>query len=187
MSFCLWITGLPGSGKSTIARELEIRLAAQGISVVILAMDKLRTFLTPHPKYTNEERELVYRAVVLAAESIVKHGPKSVIIDATGNRRHFRILARERLGEFAEVYVKCPVQLCKARERSRDQGDVQEGLYEKAERGELEGGLPGVSAPYEPPLHAEVEVASDVLTAKEAALKIMEYVSGRWLTGNEAL
>jgi adenylylsulfate kinase len=183
MNFCLWITGLPGSGKSTIARELETRLAAIGVSVVLLSMDELRAFLTPHPKYTDEERDLVYRAMVLVARSIVEHSAKSVIIDATGNRRRFRMLARELIGNFAEVYVKCPLDLCKAGEQSRERGHVQQGLYEKAEKGELKSGLPGLSAPYEPPVQAEVEVASDALTAKEAASEIMNYVGGRWLTG----
>lgn len=186
MNFCLWITGLPGSGKSTIARELETRLAELGVSVVLLSMDRLRAFLTPHPTYTDEERELVYRAMVLVARSIVDHSTKSVIIDATGNRRRFRMLARELIGNFAEIYVKCPLDLCKAREQSRERGYVEQGLYEKAEKGELKGGLPGVSALYEPPFQAEVEVASDALTAKEAASEIMKYVGRRWLTRREA-
>jgi adenylylsulfate kinase len=186
MSFCLWITGLPGSGKSTIARELETLLGERGVPVLTLAMDNLRTFLTPHPKYTDEEREGVYRALVLVARLILKHSPKSVIIDATGNRKRFRTLAREHLADFAEVYVNCPVEVCRAREQSRKKGEVEEGLYEKAEKGQLEGGLPGVSAPYEPPTEAEVEVRSDAITAKEAAEEIMEYVRNRWVNEKDA-
>jgi adenylylsulfate kinase len=181
MNFCLWLTGLPGSGKTTIAREVEELLTKEGVSTVVLAMDELRTFLTPDPKYTEEEREIVYRALVLLAQNIVEHSRKSVIIDATGNRRHFRNLARERIKEFAEVYVKCAIEVCKARESSRDHPLVVKNMYRKAQAGRLQGGLPGVTAPYEEPTAPEVEVPSDALTPVEAAREIMNYVRSKWL------
>ena len=181
MNFCLWITGLPGSGKTTIARETEELLSREGVSTVVLAMDELRKFLTPEPKYTEEEREIVYRALVLMAQFLVEYGRKSIIIDATGNRRHFRDLARERIQEFAEVYVKCAIEVCKARERSRGNPLVEKNMYEKAQKGKLKGDLPGVTAPYEEPANPEIEVASDALTPIEAAHEIMSYVRSRWL------
>jgi len=182
MNFCLWLTGLPGSGKSTIRRELEELLTLEGVSTVALALDELRTFLTPDPKYTEEEREIVYRALVLLAQFIVEQCTKSVIIDATGNRRHFRELARERIREFGEVYIKCAIEVCKAREAARINGPVEKGLYKKAEEGELQGGLPGVTVPYEEPTNPEFAVSSDALTPVEAAQEIMGYVRSRWLT-----
>lgn len=181
MNFCLWLTGLPGSGKTTIAREVEELLTKEGVSTVVLAMDELRKFLTSDPKYTEEEREIVYRALVLLAQNIVEHSRKSVIMDATGNRRHFRNLARERIKEFAEVYVKCAIEVCKARESSRDHPLVEKNMYRKAQAGRLQGGLPGVTAPYEEPAAPEVEVSSDALTPVEAAKEIMNYVRSRWL------
>lgn len=182
MNFCLWLTGLPGSGKSTIRKELEELLTLEGVSIVPLALDELRTFLTPAPKYTEEEREIVYRALVLVAQTIVEQSPKSVIIDATGNRRHFRQLARERIREFGEVYIKCAIEVCKAREAGREDTPVEKGLYKKAEKGELKGALPGVTAPYEEPTDPEVVVSSDALTPLEAAQEIMGYVRSRWLS-----
>jgi len=181
MNFCLWLTGLPGSGKSAIARELEELLIQEGVRTVVLAMDELRTFLTPQPKYTEEEREIVYRALVLMAQLIVEHSPKTVIIDATGNRRHFRELARERVREFGEVHIKCPIEVCRARETSRENTLVEKDMYKKAAKGELSGGLPGVTAPYEEPANPEVAVPSETLTPLQAAQEIMSYVRARWL------
>lgn len=181
MNFCLWITGLPGSGKSTIGRELEQLLIEAGIKVMTLNLDQIRKVLTPEPEYTDEERELVYRSLVLMAQLMVEHGGKNIIIDATGNRRRFRDLARLLISEFAEVYVKCPLKTCQASETSRNGQSVEKNLYEKAKAGQLQGKLPGVSTPYEDPENPEVQVLSDKLTPHESAKIIMDYVTLRWM------
>ena len=180
MSFCLWLTVLPGSGKSTILKELSEMLLESGIEAVTLSLDRIRKVITPEPKYTNEERALVYRSLVMMAHLLVDQGKKNVIIDATGNRREFRDLARRLIREFAEVYVKCPLRTCQARETSRWGQLVQKDLYKRASEGELKGELPGISAPYEEPENPEVEVSSDLLAPYESAGKIMAYVKSRW-------
>ena len=180
MNFCLWITGLPGSGKSTIAKELERMFLEAGILFVTLSLDQIRKVLTPEPKFTDQERELVYRSLVLMARLMVEHSSKNVIIDATGNLRTFRNLARQLIPEFAEIYVKCPLEGCKAREASRRDQPVQKDLYKRASEGRLKGKLPGISAPYEEPEDPEVLVASDLLSPHESAEKIMTYIKSRW-------
>jgi adenylylsulfate kinase len=180
MRFCLWITGLPGSGKSTIAQELEPLLREAGYDVLTLSLDQVRKVLTPEPKYTDEERALVYRSLAFMAGLMVQHSGKNVIIDATANRRAFRDLARALVADFGEVYVRCPLEVCQARESARTGQAVEPDLYEKALAGRLKGDMPGVSTPYEEPMDPEVEVRSDRLTAREAAEKILAYVRSTW-------
>ena len=180
MGFCLWITGLPGSGKSTIARELNRILSASRIETVVLSLDEIRKVLTPEPKYTDEERGLVYRSLAFMAQLLVERADKNVIIDATGNRKEFRELARRLIREFAEIYVRCPLETCRAREALRQGQWVQKDLYKRASEGKLEGKLPGISARYEEPEDPEVLVESDVSSPNESARSIMTYIKSRW-------
>jgi len=181
MNFCLWLTGLPGSGKSTILNDLSRMLSESGIEAITLSLDHIRKVLTPQPKYTSEERDIVYRSLVIMAQLLVEHGGKNVIIDATGNRKEFRELARRLIREFAEIYVKCPLRTCQARETSRRDQLVQKNLYKKAIDGRLKGQLPGISTPYEESENRELEVLSDVLSPHESAKNIMDYVMSRWI------
>ncbi len=180
MSFCLWLTGLPGSGKSTILKELLGLLGASGIEPVALGLDHMRKIITPDPKYTEEERGIVYRSLVVTAQLLVVEGGRHVIIDATGNRREFRELARRLIPGFAEVYIQCAFEKCKEREASRRGQPVEKDLYQRAVKGSLTGGLPGVSVPYEAPENPEVLVRSDILSPRESAERIAEYVRSRW-------
>jgi adenylylsulfate kinase len=117
----------------------------------------------------------------MMAQLLMDHSSKSVIIDATGNRRRYRRLARERMEAFAEVYVSCPLEICMDREADRKSQWVEKNLYKRAREGSLPGGMPGVSVPYEAPENPEVTVHSDRLSPGEAAGKIMDYIRFRWL------
>ena len=114
MSRVIWITGLPGCGKSTVAMQVKQRLP----DTVILRSDEIRKIMTPDPKYTGRERDYVYKALVYTARTIYELG-HNVIIDATGNRRFWRELARKIIPDFCEVYLKCSVETCRVREESR--------------------------------------------------------------------
>ncbi len=180
MSFCLWLTGLPGSGKSTVLKELVAMLASSCISAVCLSLDHIRKVITPEPRYTEEERSIVYRSLALMAKLLVMEGGKNVIIDATANRREYRDLARVLIPEFAEIYIRCPLETCEKREEMRRGQPVENDLYKRALDGTLKGRLPGVSAPYEEPEHPEVVVRSDLLSPQESAKRIMAYIQSRW-------
>lgn len=180
MNFCLWFTGLPGSGKSTILKELEQLLSESGTNFIVLHLDLIRKVLTPDPKYTEDERALVYRSLVLMAQLLVEYGHKGVVIDATGNRSEFRNLARQLIPEFAEIYIRCPLKTCQAREASRRNQAVQKNLYDKAMKGRLKGQLPGISVPYEAPQDPELLIDSDILSPRESAKKIRAYIKSRW-------
>lgn len=180
MNFCLWITGLPGSGKSTILKELIPLLAAAGIHPVVLSLDHLRRIITPDPVYSEQERDIVYRALALTAQLLVAEGRRHVIIDATANRQAWRDLARRLIADFAEIHIRCPLETCQAREAARQGQPVEKDLYRRAAAGTLPGAMPGVSAAYEAPEDPEVVIPSDHLSPRQAAERIVAYLYSRW-------
>jgi adenylylsulfate kinase len=160
--FAIWLTGLPSSGKTTLAHALSRLLAGQGIATQVLDSDELRRKLTPRPIYSPEERDWFYNAIAVLAELLTANGV-SVLIAATASRRAYRQAARERIARFAEVYVECPPKVCRVRD--------PKGLWERADRGEI-AALPGAGAPYEAPDAPEVRVDTARHTAEEAAHSI---------------
>ena len=161
--WALWLTGLPASGKTTLARTLRRKLAEQGVECVILDSDEVRRVLTPNPTYTSEERDRFYRGLVDLAWLLTRYGV-NVIIAATATWRAYRQAARQILHPFAEVYVRCPLEVCKQRD--------PKGLYARAEAGEITN-LPGVGVPYEEPEHPAVVVDTDRLSPEEAAERVL--------------
>src|SRR5207253_563173 len=139
MSWAIWITGLPGIGKSSLARGAAAELEAVGERVVVLELDAIRKFLTPTPTYSATERDVVYRALVYMA---------------TAHRRAWRDLARASIERFAEVQLECPLEVCRERERHRCEGNAPRGIY--AQAGKPGAAVPGVDVPYEPALAPEL-------------------------------
>lgn len=179
VGWAVWITGLPGSGKSTIANELCKKLKKEKITFQLISIEMVRRFLTPNPSYTEEERRIVYNALVFTAELLTRNGI-NVIIDATGNRRSYRDKAREKIKKFIEVYVKCPLEICMEREKSRKKTyGAPKDIYKKALTGKSLT-VPGVGVPYEEPLNPEVTIDSVKLNPKEAAEKILNEIKKRW-------
>jgi predicted kinase len=151
MSWALWITGFPGSGKSVIARAAGERLRAMGEDVTILELDVLRRALTPTATYGDEEREAVYRALVYIGVRLVESG-RSVIFDATAHRRAWRDLARAALPRFAEVQLVCPLEVCRQREQSRPRGAAPPGIYGRwPEEAPFDAIVATAGGPYVPP------------------------------------
>ena len=133
MSWAIWITGPPGSGKSVIAQGVEAKLRALGQPVTRLELDEIRESITPAPRYTDRERDIVYRALGYMAALLVETGVP-VLVDATAHRRIWRDLVREAVPHFAEVQLVCPVATCRERERERVPGHAPRNIYRKAGR-----------------------------------------------------
>lgn len=145
MSWAIWITGPPASGKSAIARAVTARLQARGRSVKWLELDEVRACITPDARYTDAERDRVYRALGYLATKLVEAG-RPVIIDATAHRRLWRDSMRAAVPLFAEVQLVCPTELCRERERTRT-GHAPPNIYARA--GQPGATVPGIDVPYE--------------------------------------
>lgn len=176
-AFAVWLTGLPSSGKSVIARALLGRLRSRGVAPAVLESDVMRTQLTPWPSYTDDERDLFYAALVHLGEFLVQAGTP-VVFDATANRRAYRDRARARIERFAEVFVDCPLEVCEARDAK--------GLYRAAREG-ASATLPGAQAAYETPVNPELTVRGDAGTPDEAAGAIVAVLERRgWVRPSPA-
>jgi adenylylsulfate kinase len=162
-AFAVWLTGLPASGKSTVARALSAELGGRGIRAAVLESDVLRREITPNAKYGDAERDAFYATLAYLARVLVLHNVP-VIVDATANRRAYRDRARRAIPRFLEVHVRCPLAVCQARD--------PKGIYRRGVAGTALN-VPGVSAPYEPPLAPEVVVDGERDDAAVAARRIV--------------
>ncbi|TAK84443.1 MAG: adenylyl-sulfate kinase [Betaproteobacteria bacterium] len=169
MSFAVWLTGLSGSGKSSLAKELAGQLHARGIEAAVLESDVLRTQVTPFARYDEAERDMFYEVLADLGASIVERG-RPVIFDATANRRAYRERGRSRIARFAEVYVSTPLEVCVARDTK--------GLYRAAREGKATT-VPGVQAAYEAPLSPELVISGSRSTPQEAVAEIMALLERR--------
>jgi bifunctional enzyme CysN/CysC len=165
----VWLTGLSGAGKSTIANLLEKRLLAAGRHTYLLDGDNVRHGLNKDLGFTEEGRVENIRRVAEVARLMVDAG-LIVLVSFISPFRAERQMARELLaeGEFTEVFVDTP--LAEAERR-----DVK-GLYKKARAGELKN-FTGVDSPYEPPLDPEIRIDTTRLSAEDAAEEIFQALS----------
>ena len=167
--FALWITGLPGSGKSTIADELKRARP----DFAVLRMDELRKIVTPNPTYSDFERDIVYKALVYLSKKLTEL-EYDVIIDATGNLRKWRDFARQLLPRFLEVYLRCPIELCIQRERTRvETHEAPTEIYKKGNKG---WPVPGLVVPYEEPLNPEIVIDTGNTPIQEAVKRILNEI-----------
>jgi adenylylsulfate kinase len=170
VSWAIWITGPPGSGKSVRARAAADALRAEGEPVRLLELDAIRKILTPAPNYSDAEREIVYRALGHMA-TLLTEADVPVIIDATAHRRHWRELARRAIPKFAEVQLNCPIDVARDRERRRERGHAPLGIYEQASRPGAT--VPGVDVVYEPALAPEIILDTTVTDVPDSVTKIV--------------
>ena len=167
--FTVWLTGLSGAGKSTIADLLTKELEARGRLVDVLDGDVVRTHLSKGLGFSREDRDINILRIAFVCSLLTRHGA-AVISAAISPYEEARRQAREQIPNFLEVYVKCPIEELTRR-------DVK-GLYEKALRGEITN-FTGVSDPYEEPTNPEVLVETDKETVEESVQKILTALDRR--------
>ncbi|MEE1228562.1 MAG: adenylyl-sulfate kinase [Lachnospiraceae bacterium] len=156
----IWLTGLSGSGKSTIANELEKRLFAEGRHTMILDGDNVRKGLNKNLGFTEADRVENIRRVAETAR-LMNDAGLIVLCSFVSPYSRDRQMARDIVGSenFIEIYVSTPLEECEKR-------DVK-GLYQKARRGEIPN-FTGISAPYEPPTHADISIDTTGKDLKES-------------------
>jgi ATP sulfurylase/adenylyl-sulfate kinase len=171
--FTLWFTGLSGAGKSTLANAIIGRLQAQGKRVEILDGDEVRTNLSKGLGFSKEDRDTNIRRIGYVAQLLSRNGSVAITA-AISPYRAIRDEVRQRIGDFVEVYVRCPLDTLVAR-------DVK-GLYKKALAGEIKE-FTGVSDPYEEPLNPEIVVDSSKESIEESANIILSRLHELGLLG----
>jgi adenylylsulfate kinase len=164
----VWITGRPASGKSTLARCLVEALRARGTPHLWLDGDDLRPVLTPRADYGDEDRARFYGALGHLAR-LGADGGTLVIVSATASRRAFRDAVRAAVPRFVEVYLVCD----EARLFARD----PKGLYRAQREGRVRA-LPGMDAPYEAPLAAELTLDSGREGSEALAQEVLRFLDG---------
>jgi adenylyl-sulfate kinase len=170
--FTLWFTGLPSSGKSTLAREVEEILLERGMNVEVLDGDEVRENLSKGLGFSKEDRDTNIRRIGFVAKVLSRNGAVAITA-AISPYQDVRDEMRRAIGRFVEVYVRCPIEVLTER-------DVK-GLYKKALAGEIKH-FTGVDDPYEAPTKPEILIDSDKESVEESVaktirtLEVLEYV-----------
>ena len=169
--FVVWLTGLSGAGKSTIATLLQAELAARSRSAEVLDGDEVRTHLSKGLGFSKEDRDTNVRRIGYVARLLARNGAVAITA-AISPYREVRDELRARTPNFVEVYVRCSLDELVRR-------DVK-GLYRKALAGEI-ANFTGVNDPYEEPLRPEVVAETDRQTAAESVAAILRHLEERGL------
>jgi adenylylsulfate kinase len=160
--FTIWLTGLSGAGKSTLAWAIERYLKALDHNVEVLDGDIVRTHLSKGLGFSREDRNTNIQRIAFVCNLLTRNGVVSIAA-AISPYLETRKWARKEIGNFVEIYVKCPLEVCRQR-------DVK-GLYKLADEGKIEN-FTGVDDPYEEPEHPELVIETDKQTVEQSVTHI---------------
>jgi adenylylsulfate kinase len=160
--FTIWFTGLSGAGKSTLAEVIEERFKAYGRNVEVLDGDIVRTHLSKGLGFSREDRDTNIKRIAFVCSLLTRNGV-ICISAAISPYREAREWARNEIGNFVEVYLKCSIDVCRQR-------DVK-GLYKLVDEGKIKG-FTGVDDPYEEPEFPELVIETDKETVEESVRHI---------------
>ena len=165
----VWFTGLSSAGKSTIGKAVYEKLWARGYKIEWLDGDAVRQNLSKGLGFTKEDRDENVRRIGFVAELLTRNGVIA-LVSLISPYRQVREEVRRRIGNFLEVYVHAPLEVC-------EQRDVK-GLYRRARAGQIPA-MTGIDDPYEPPLAPDLECRTDLETAAESTAKVIEAIEKR--------
>lgn len=171
----IWLTGFSGAGKSTVAEKLSTVMTENGNKTYILDGDKIRTGLCTDLGFSPEDRTENIRRIGEVAKLFSDTGIITIVAFISpyrSDRDRVRSILKE--GEFIEVFVDCPIEECERRD--------PKGLYKKARAGEIPQ-FTGISAPYEPPLDAEIRLQTKEFTVEQCANSIIDYLKQNKIVG----
>lgn len=160
--FTIWFTGLSGAGKSTLSEIIEQRLRERGHKVEVLDGDIVRTHLSKGLGFSREDRDTNIKRIAFVASLLTRNGVVCISA-AISPYREAREWARKEISNFVEVYVSCPIEVCRER-------DVK-GLYKLVDEGKIKN-FTGVDDPYEPPLNPELVIETNKETVEESVARI---------------
>jgi len=167
----IWMTGLSGAGKTTIATHLEAELSNRGHLSYILDGDNVRAGINRNLSYSEEDRTENIRRIAEISKLFLDCGIITIncFISPTADIRN---MARNIIGtdDFIEVYVNAPFEVCESR-------DIK-GLYAKARKGEIRE-FTGIDSPFEAPKNPDIEVFTDRMTIQESTKKILDFILPR--------
>jgi adenylyl-sulfate kinase len=176
--FTVWFTGLSGSGKTTLSQLVYKYLQESGTNnIEVLDGDIIRTHLSKGLGFSKEDRYINLRRIGWVAQLLTKHKVPNLVA-AISPYQEIRDEVRKMVedaggkGSFVEVFVDCPLEVCKERD--------PKGLYARAMRGEIKD-FTGITHPYEPPIVPEVHITTNNSTPEECANKIFNYIESREL------
>lgn len=164
----IWFTGLSGAGKTTLNQAVEQILRSQGYRVEVLDGDIVRQNLTKGLGYSKEDRDENIRRIGFVAHLLTRNGV-IVLVSAISPYAEIRQEIRQRIGDFVEVYVNAPLEVC-------EQRDVK-GLYKKARAGLIKQ-FTGIDDPYEAPPNPDIECHTDKETIEDSVSKILARLEG---------
>ncbi len=165
----IWLTGLPGAGKTTIANRLEALMVRNDNGIEVLDGDQLRKGLSADLGFSEDDRNEHNRRVIFLANLLVRNGI-DVIVALVSPYRDTRKIARQEFDYFTEVHVKCSLEECIKRD--------PKGLYARALAGEIDD-MTGLQSPYEVPLNAEVVVDTEADSPEQCVNQILSHIGER--------
>ena len=170
--FVLWLTGLSGAGKSTVAAKLGPALAERGHRVELLDGDEVRTNLCQGLGFSRQDRDTNIARIGYVAAKLSKHGV-AVLVAAISPYRQARDQVRATVDNFVEIHVAAPVSTCAQRD--------PKGLYAKALAGQITN-FTGISDPYQPPLAPEIVLHTDTESVDDSVHQVIAWLETNQLT-----